>query len=83
MNMRMIRSTRRFGLQTALIASIAALWGCLGGQGSTDGGSGADNNSRGSVFVADETTTGSIEVEVEEAASSFECRTRARKVSAI
>ncbi len=50
-----------------LVGSLAALWGCLGGQGSTDGGSGADNNSRGSVFVADETTTGAIEVEVEEA----------------
>ncbi len=65
--MRKIVSTRRFGLQTVLLGSIAALWGCLGGQGSTDGGSGADNNSRGSVFVADETTTGGIEVEVEEA----------------
>ncbi len=65
--MRKIASTRRFGLQTVLLGSIAALWGCLGGQGSTDGGSGADNNSRGSVFVADETTTGGIEVEVEEA----------------
>jgi hypothetical protein len=67
MNMTMIQSTRRLGLQITLVGSIAALWGCLGGQGSTDGGSGADNNSRGSVFVADETTTGGLEIEVEEA----------------
>ena len=64
--MRTIASTRRFGWRLVLVGSIAALWGCLGGQGSTDGGSGADNNSRGSVFVADETTTGGIDIEVEE-----------------
>lgn len=65
--MRTILLKRRFGFQVVLAASIVVLWGCLGGQGSTDGGSGADNNSRGSVFVADESTTGSIDVEVEEA----------------
>jgi hypothetical protein len=46
---------------------ILALSGCLGGQGSTDGGSGADGNFRDDVFVSDEMTTGGMSIEIENA----------------
>jgi hypothetical protein len=46
---------------------MVALGGCLGGQGSTDGGSGADGNFRDDVFVSDETTTGGMSLEIENA----------------
>lgn len=39
--------------------------GCLGGQGSTDGGSGADGNFREDVFVSDDISTGTVELEVQ------------------
>lgn len=47
--------------------AIVALSGCLGGQGSTDGGSGADGNFRDDIFVSDETTTGGMSLEIENA----------------
>jgi len=49
------------------VCAIVALCGCLGGQGSTDGGSGADGNFRDDVFVSDETTTGGMNLEIENA----------------
>jgi hypothetical protein len=47
---------------TLLFAGVCA--GCMGGQGSTDGGSGADHGMRDDTFVSDETTTGTINLEV-------------------
>ncbi|MFO0416769.1 MAG: hypothetical protein ACK5Y6_05720 [Pseudomonadota bacterium] len=40
--------------------ALSALAGCMGGQGSTDGGSGADGGFRDDVFVSDETTVGGM-----------------------
>jgi hypothetical protein len=59
-------SSRRAGSWTVSFLSVVALWGCLGGQGSTDGDGGADNGSGDSVFVADESSTGEIDIEIEE-----------------
>jgi len=47
-----------------------ALAGCLGGQGSTDGGSGADHGLEDDTFVADENNTGTVSLNV--ASSSIE-----------
>lgn len=50
-----------------LVSCVAAtLAGCLGGQGSTDGGSGADGNFQDDVFVSDESTTGGMRLEIAE-----------------
>jgi hypothetical protein len=38
--------------------------GCMGGQGSTDGGSGADGNYRDEVYVGDDETLGTMELSV-------------------
>lgn len=43
---------------------IVGLFGCLGGQGNTDGGSGRDGGFRDDVFVSDDTSTGSIALEI-------------------
>ncbi len=45
-----------------LLAGVCA--GCLGGQGSTDGGSAADHGLSDDTFVSDETTTGTVHLEV-------------------
>jgi len=45
-----------------LFAGVCA--GCLGGQGSTDGGGAADDGSTEGSFVSDETTTGSVFLDV-------------------
>jgi hypothetical protein len=55
---------KSLGVSSTLI--IAAFAGCMGGSGNTDGGSGRDPGYRDDVFVSDETTTGSLRVEVEE-----------------
>jgi hypothetical protein len=47
---------------TLLFAGVCA--GCMGGQGSTDGGSGADHGMRDDTFVSDETTTGAVQLDV-------------------
>jgi hypothetical protein len=57
-----IKNATRTGLVAALATILA---GCLGGQGSTDGGSGAEGDFRDNVFVSDETTTGGMTLEVE------------------
>jgi hypothetical protein len=41
-----------------------ALVGCLGGQGNTDGGSGAEHGLEDNVFVSDESTTGTVSLSV-------------------
>jgi len=46
-------------------AGVSILVGCMGGQGGTDGGSGKDTGLRDDVFVGDDSTTGTIEFEVE------------------
>lgn len=49
------------------VCGLTLLAGCLGGQGSTDGGSGANGNFQDNVFVSGSTTTGSVDIEVENA----------------
>ncbi len=49
---------------------IAALAGCMGGSGNTDGGSGKEPGYRDDVFVSDETTTGSLSIELKESTIS-------------
>lgn len=45
---------------------VAGVLGCMGGQGATDGGSAESPNFRDGVFVGDETSNGSIDLQVEE-----------------
>ncbi len=56
----------RKSLRVSSTLIIAAFSGCLGGSGSTDGGSGENPGYRDDVFVSDETTTGSLSIEVQE-----------------
>ncbi|MFN4896691.1 MAG: hypothetical protein ACK5GN_00240 [Pseudomonadota bacterium] len=65
-----------FNLATKLVlvliltTTLTALAGCMGGQGSTDGGSAADGGFGDDTFVADESNTGTIDLRV--AGSSIE-----------
>ncbi len=59
-----IRRQQSFVQVGALIA-LAVFAGCLGGQGSTDGGSGADPGYQDGVFVAGDDTTGSMSLELD------------------
>jgi hypothetical protein len=52
-------------VQFGALVTLAILSGCLGGQGSTDGGSAADPNYQDGVFVAGDDTTGSMTLELE------------------
>lgn len=56
----------RKSLCVSLTLVVASAVGCLGGTGDTDGGSGADPGYRDDVFVSDDTTTGSLQIEVEQ-----------------
>lgn len=61
--MRVAAGSSRIGLLSALLfAGVSA--GCMGGQGSTDGGSGADPGLEDDTFVSDESTTGSVFLDV-------------------
>jgi hypothetical protein len=61
--MRVVRGGSLVGLfSTIVLAGVSA--GCLGGQGSTDGGSGADHGLEDDTFVSDESTTGSVVLDV-------------------
>jgi hypothetical protein len=50
----------------SIAAALAGIVGCLGGQGATDGGSAENPDFRNGVFVGDETTSGSIDLQVEQ-----------------
>ena len=60
----MNRRRGNFAVSAMALAGIVGLIGCLGGQGNTDGGSGADGGFRNDVFVSDDTSTGSIDLEI-------------------
>jgi len=57
-------SKRAFAVHGAAILGLAVCVGCLGGQGSTDGGSGADSGIRDEQFVAGDDTTGSLSLSI-------------------
>jgi hypothetical protein len=61
--MRQRRFIYRLGLVGILTLS-GALLGCMGGQGSTDGGSSSRNSYDDDTFVADESNTGSVSLDV-------------------
>ena len=44
---------------------VCVLIGCMGGQGATDGGSGENPGYRDDVFVGDDSTTGTLDLELE------------------
>jgi len=54
----------RKGLCISSLFVLPMLSGCLGGSGGTDGGSGREAGYRDDVFVSDETTTGSLRIEL-------------------
>lgn len=56
----------RKSLRVSSTLIIVALAGCMGGSGGTDGGAGKNPGYRDDVFVSDETTTGSLKIEVNE-----------------
>lgn len=53
---------RVIALQMGTLLGVSVLLGCMGGQGSTDGGSAAQPNGREDQFVAGEDTTGSMKL---------------------
>ena len=61
--MRLVGRGSQVGMLSGLLLATL-LAGCLGGQGSTDGGSGADHGLEDDTFVADETTTGTVMLDV-------------------
>lgn len=61
--MRVVGRSSQIGILSGLLLATL-LAGCLGGQGSTDGGSGADHGLEDDTFVADETTTGTVTLDV-------------------
>ena len=61
--MRQRRFVYRLGLISILSISGAIL-GCMGGQGSTDGGSSSRNSYDDDVFVSDESNTGTVSLDV-------------------
>jgi hypothetical protein len=56
----------RKSLRVSSTLIMATFAGCMGGSGSTDGGSGENPGYRDDVFVSDDTTTGSLQIEVKE-----------------
>lgn len=63
--MRVIGRRLKFEVVAALFLAGACA-GCMGGQGSTDGGSGDDHGMSDDTFVSDDDTTGTIRVGVED-----------------
>ena len=61
----MERKNAQITISTIVSLGMLGVLGCLGGQGSTDGGSGADGNFRDDVFVSDDISTGTVELEVQ------------------
>jgi hypothetical protein len=61
--MRLMKNRKLMQLVLCVTATLA---GCLGGQGSTDGGSGADGDFQDDIFVSDESTTGGMRLEIAE-----------------
>jgi hypothetical protein len=61
----MERRNAQITISTIVSLGMLGVLGCLGGQGSTDGGSGADGNFRGDVFVSDDISTGTVELEIQ------------------
>jgi hypothetical protein len=61
--MRLVGRGSYLGAFSALFIA-GALAGCLGGQGNTDGGSGAEHGFQDNVFVSDDSTTGTVSLSV-------------------
>lgn len=61
---RMQIATHSWQKKALFIVMVVVCVGCMGGQGSTDGGSGAEHGLEDDTFVSDESTTGSLILDV-------------------